>query len=141
VGTKYRYRGGERIWVIYPDPPINLGIKTVTFVPEENVTDNWQLPDFPVTTTYTIGGDSLVGQIEVTPITKPAIPDDVLSILSKAYPGRFEAWKPALVDFVARDKTEQSFAQSAGGTKKSSSLGTKRGPESKPWSSDKRFRY
>jgi hypothetical protein len=82
-----------------------------------------------------------VGQIEVTPITKPAIPDDVLSKLSEAYPGTFEAWKPAVVDFVERAGIEQSLAQSAGGTKKSSSLGTKRGSEPGPWSPDKRGCY
>jgi hypothetical protein len=141
VLSNHRDRGGDRYSAIFPNPPSNLGIATVTVVPEGKVTTNFQWPKVPMTTTYTIGGDSPVGLIEVTPITKPAIPDHVLSILSKAYPGRFEAWTLAEVKFVARDRTEHSIAQSAGGTKKSSSLGTKRGPEPEPLSPDKRGCY
>jgi hypothetical protein len=139
VFTNDRDRGGDRYSVIFLNPPSNLGIATVTVVPEGNVINNFEYPEVSVTTTYTIDGDSPVGQIEVTPITKPAIPDHVLSMLSKAYyPGRFEAWGPAVVDFVGRAGIEQSLAQSAGSTEKQSSLGTKRGPEPGPWVTDKR---
>jgi hypothetical protein len=117
VGTNSRDRYGDKYWLVFPHPPSNLGIENVTVVPEEDVTNNFQWPEVPMTTTYTIGGDSPVGQIEVTPITKPAIPDEVLSKLSKAYPGTFEAWKPAEIRFVARDRTEQTPAQSACDTK------------------------
>jgi hypothetical protein len=141
VLTNHRDRGGDRYSAIFPNPPSNLGIKNVTVVPEENVTDNFQWPDVPVTTTYTIDGDSPVGQIEVTPITEAAIPVDVLSIFSKAYPGRFEAWTLAEVKFVERAGIEQTLAQSDGGTKYQSSRGTKRGPEPEPSSPDKRGCY
>jgi hypothetical protein len=133
VLTNHRDRFGDRYSVIFPNPPSNLGIANVTVVPEEKVTTNFQWPKVPMTTTYTIGGDSSVGQIEVTPITELAIPDDVLTMLSKAYPGRFEAWDPAKVKFVARDRTEQTPGQSACGTKYQSSLGTKLPPKPEPW--------
>jgi hypothetical protein len=126
VFTNHRDRGGDRYSVIFPNPPSTLGIATVTVVPEGNVTNNFQWPEVPVTTTYTIDGDSPVGQIEVTPITRPPIPDHVLSMLFEAYPGRFEAWEPAEINFVERDGIEQSPGQSACGTEEESSIGTKR---------------